>query len=86
MTAAPELATEVAAILKEAAKTPPPPAVLRIVPDDGAASVTIDGPGGTVERWRIEHVDDERLATLRELDKLAVLLALALAHARRAAA
>jgi hypothetical protein len=84
VSAAIDPAAEVAAILKEAAKTPPPPAVLRIVPDDGAASVTIDGPGGTVERWRIEHVDDERLATLREIDRLAVLVALALAFARSA--
>jgi hypothetical protein len=86
MTAAPAPAAEVAALLKEAAKTPPPPAVLRIIPADGAAVVTVDAPAGGFEHWRIEHVDDERLATLRELDRMAALIALALVHARRAAA
>jgi hypothetical protein len=86
VSAAPDVAAEVAAILKEAAKTPPPPAVLRIIPADGAAVVTVDAPAGTVERWRIEHVDDERLAELKEIDRVAALIALALAHARRAAA
>jgi hypothetical protein len=82
MTAAPAPATEVADLLRAAARKQAPPAVLRIALDDRAASVTVDAPAGTVERWRIEHVDDERLAELKEIDRVAVLLALALAIAR----
>jgi hypothetical protein len=84
VTAAPAPATEVAALLKEAARHPSPPAVLRIALDDRAVNVVVDAPAGAIERWRVEHVDDERLATLREIDRLAVLLALALAIARSA--
>jgi hypothetical protein len=84
VSAAPTLATEVAEILRETARRPAPPAVLRIALDDRAAVVTVDANAGKVEHWRIEHVDDERLAELKEIDRLAALVALALAIARSA--
>jgi hypothetical protein len=86
VSAAPDVAAEVAALLKEAARRPAPPAVLRIVLDDGAAVVTVDAPAGGIEHWRIESADDPRLAELRELDRMAALIGLALVYARRAAA
>jgi hypothetical protein len=86
VSAAPDVAAEVAAILKEAAKTPPPPAVLRIALDDRAVIVTTDAFAGGIEHWRIESADDPRLAELRELDRMAALIGLALVYARRAAA
>jgi hypothetical protein len=85
VSAAPDVAAEVAALLKEAAQKSPPPAVLRLAIEDRAVNVVVDAPAGAIERWRIEHADDERLATLREIDRLAVLVALALAFARAAA-
>jgi predicted amidohydrolase YtcJ len=86
VTAAPAPATDVADLLRAAARHPSPPAVLRLAIGDRAVNVVVDAPAGAIERWRIEHADDERLATLREIDRLAVLVALALAIARRASA
>jgi hypothetical protein len=86
VSAAPTLATEVAEILRETARRPAPPAVLRIALDDRAAVVTVDAPAGGFEHWRIESADDPRLAELRELDRMAALIGLALVYARRAAA
>jgi hypothetical protein len=82
VTAAPAPAAEVAALLKEAAQKSPPPAVLRIALDDRAVNVVVDAPAGAIEHWRIESADDERLAELKEIDRVAVLIALALAIAR----
>jgi hypothetical protein len=84
VSAAIDPAAEVAALLKEAAQKSPPPAVLRLAIEDRAVNVVVDAPAGGIEHWRIEHVDDERLALLREIDRLAVLVALALAFARSA--
>jgi hypothetical protein len=86
MTAAPAPATEVADLLRAAARKQASPAVLRIALDDRAVIVTTDGPAGGVEVWHITSADDERLATLREIDRMAALIGLALVHARRAAA
>jgi hypothetical protein len=82
VSAAPTLATEVAEILRETARRPAPPAVLRIALDDRAVNVVVDAPAGGIEHWRIESADDPRLSELREIDRLAALVALALAIAR----
>jgi hypothetical protein len=84
VTAAPAPAAEVAALLKEAARGQATPAVLRLAIEDRAVIVTTDAPAGAIERWRIETADDERLAELKEIDRLAALVALALAIARSA--
>jgi hypothetical protein len=86
MTAAPAPATDVADLLRAAARHPSPPAVLRLAIGDREVTVFTDGPAGGVEVWHVTSADDERLATLREIDRLAVLVALALAIARRASA
>jgi hypothetical protein len=84
MTAAPAPATEVADLLRAAARKQAPPAVLRLAIADREVTLVVDAPAGGIEHWRIESADDPRLSELREIDRLAALVALALAFARSA--